>query len=345
MTLSIRMADIARAAGVSITTVSHVVNGTRSVAPATRARVHESMRLLGYARDVGARPARAATRAIGLAMTATASDAYWVDLIRGASAAAEAAGLGLVVVDTRDDPRHEASAVATLLDRGVDGLIVAPAHGWRDLPCPVLRDVPVPFVVVDRFCELPVDQVGVENEASAAAVVDHLLAIGHTRIAMIAGLRGLSTSEERVRGYELAHKIRQVPTDVALLACGESSYEGGRKAMLDLLEMNPPPTAVFAANNNMVIGAIAALRAAGVHVPQEMAVVGFDDFPWADYFDPGLTTVAQPAGTIGARAAQLLLRRLDDDAAPWQVNRYPAEIMHRSSCGCGLPRALAPLAV
>lgn len=329
------MSEVARSAGVSVSTVSHVVNGTRLVAPATRAKVHRAMRLLGYRHHPIARSLAAGShQTIGLALTA-ASNPYWVELIQGIDGEATRAGLNLIIVDTRDDARHEAAAVANLLAHHIEGLVIAPAAGWKDLTLPLLRDHPVPYVIVDRIDPvLRVDQVGVENETATAAVVDHLISLGHTRIGMVSGIPDLSTSTERLRGFRLAHQRADLPIDPSLVVDGASTSEGGRKAALALLDHPSPPTAVFAANNNMTIGALAAFRAAGVRVPRDLAVTAFDDFAWADLFSPGLTTVAQPSTAIGARAVQLLLRRMTDPAAPPQTVRLPAEIMHRESCGC-----------
>ncbi|MGW3811067.1 LacI family DNA-binding transcriptional regulator [Micromonospora sp. NPDC005113] len=328
------MTEVARTARVSVSTVSHVVNGTRLVAPETRERVHRAMRLLGYQHRPIARSLSAGSnRTIGLALTA-ASNPYWSELIEGIDREATRAGLNLLMVDTRDDARHEASVVANLLAHHVEGLVMAPAHGWQDLTLPVLRDRPIPYVLVDRIEELQVDQVGVENESSSAAVVSHLLSLGHTRIGMVAGGPGLSTSAERRSGFHLAHERCGVAVDPQLVIDGESTSAGGRRAMLALLDLDRPPTAVFTANNNMTIGALGALRAAGVRVPEDLALVAFDDFPWTELFSPGLTTVAQPSAAIGARAVQLLLRRMADEDAPTQTVRLPAEIMHRESCGC-----------
>jgi len=212
--------------------------------------------------------------------------------------------------------------------------VIAPALGWRDLTLPFLREHPIPYVLVDRLEDLRVDQVGVENENSSAALVGHLLQLGHRRVGMIAGMTGLSTSEERRAGFLLAHRRHGLEVDPRLVVDGLSTGQGGRLGMLRLLNLKDAPTAVFCANNNMTIGALAALRASGLRVPQGLALVGFDDYPWADLFVPRLTTVAQPSTAIGARAVQLLLRRISDPAAPVQTLRMTADIQHRDSCGC-----------
>ncbi|MEV8379067.1 LacI family DNA-binding transcriptional regulator [Kribbella sp. NPDC056861] len=331
----VTMTEVAHSAGVSVSTVSHVINGTRLVAPATREKVQRAMLLLGYQHRPIARSLSAGSnQTIGLALTA-ASNPYWVELVQGIDGEATRAGLNLIIVDTRDDARHESTAVANMLAHHIEGLVIAPSDGWRDLTLPLLRDHPVPYVIVDRIDpELRADQVGVENEASTAAVIDHLISAGHRRIGMVAGISGLSTSAERLRGYRLAHQHADLVIDPALIVDGASTSEGGRRATLALLELPVPPTAVFAGNNDMTIGVLGALKAAGIRVPRDMAFAAFDDFAWADLFSPGLTTVAQPSAAIGARAVQLLLRRMTDREAPPQTIRLPAEIMHRESCGC-----------
>lgn len=337
----VTMSAVAKAAGVSISTVSHVINGTRLVSPGTRARVNHAMDLLGYEHHAVARSLSAGSnRTIGLALTA-ASNPYWSELVVGIDREASRSGLNLMTVDTRDDPRHEAHVVANLLAHHIEGLVIAPAPGWRDLTLPLLREHPIPYVLVDRLQDLRVDQVGVENENSSSALVEHLLQLGHRRVGMVGGIKGLSTSEERRAGFLLAHRRHGLEADADLIVEGLSTSQGGRLGMLRLLSLSDAPTAVFCANNNMTIGALAALGASGLRVPQDIALVGFDDYPWADLFEPRLTTVAQPLSAIGARAVQLLLRRIIDPAAPVETLRLTANIKHRNSCGC-LPESARP---
>lgn len=209
------MSAVAKAAAVSVSTVSHVVNGTRLVAPGTRKRVIHAMDLLGYEHHAAARSLSAGSnRTIGLALTA-ASNPYWAELVAGIDREASRSGLDLMIVDTRDDARHEARVVANLLAHHIEGLVIAPALGWRDLTLPLLREHPIPYVLVDRLQDLRVDQVGVENESSSAALVEHLLQLGHRRVGMVGGMKGLSTSEERRAGFLLAHRRLGLEADPA----------------------------------------------------------------------------------------------------------------------------------
>jgi LacI family transcriptional regulator len=168
-------------------------------------------------------------------------------------------------------------------------------------------------------------------------LVEHLADLGHTRIGLIAGLPGLSTTTERVAGYRAALRSRGLPHDPGLLAGGSSEAAGAEAATHQLLATGRPPTALVTANNAMTIGALRALGGRGLRVPEDVALACFDDFSWADLFTPRLTAVAQPGREIGAAAVRLLLDRLaDPDRAP-RTLRLPCTLVHRTSCGCPVP--------
>jgi LacI family transcriptional regulator len=328
------MTEVAEAAGCSTTTVSHVLNGTRTVAAETRRRVERAMAQLGYRRRV-TRPGRAPKNlsAVGLTLPGV-SNPYFSELVQGVERELARAGRVLVQAETHDDPETERRAVASLLTHRVDALIMAPSIGWAERTWPLLVDRRVSFVLVDRLVQGEVDQIAVENEPGSKVLVEHLLALGHRRVAMITGLPGLSTTLERELGYRRAHARRGVRVDPALMECGESGVDGGRRAMLRLLDRTEPPTAVFTSNNAMTVGAMTALAERRVQVPQDVALVGFDDFEWSGLLQPALTTAAQPCHAIGARAVQLLLSRLANPNQPARTLRVPASIEHRDSCGC-----------
>jgi LacI family transcriptional regulator len=327
-----RLVDVAELAGVSISTVSHVLNGTRFVAPDTRERVRHALESLDYAPPAPVVPKRSG-RALGLAITG-ASNPYFGDLIAGVESEASRAGFALLLCDTHDDAQLEASAVAALLAHNVEAVILAPTPGWEDATLPVLRKHQTPFVLVDRMSEVRCDQIGTENESVAAALVEHLIDIGHRRIGMLSGLAGLSTTTERRRGYRQAHEAAGLPVDDTLVIPAHSTVAGGRAGVQSLLRLPDPPTAIFSANNAMTIGALVALKEIRRRIPDDIALVTFDDFEWATAMSPALTAAAQPFHAMGARAVQLLMRRLADPFAPRRVERLPAEIEHRESCGC-----------
>ena len=328
---------MATLAGVSITTVSHVVNGTRYVAPDTRERVRHALEALNYQPPAPV-VAKRGGRAIGLATTG-ASNPYVGELIQGVASEASRAGFALLLCDTYDDPQGEAGAVATLLAHNVEAVVLAPTAGWETETLPLLRKHNTPFVLVDRMSEIRCDQVGTENEAVSVALVEHLLELGHRRVGMLTGLTGLSTTGERLHGYLRAHEALGHPVDKQLIVPGMSTVGGGRSAVNTLLRLRQRPTAIFSGNNAMTIGALLALKQAHLSIPDEMALVTFDDFEWASAISPALTAAAQPFHAVGAQAVQLLQRRLADPFAPRRVVRLPAEIEHRESCGC---RAGAP---
>lgn len=329
------MADVAKLAGVSISTVSHVLNGTRFVAPETRDAVLLAVGELGYAGVKGIASTRSSRRAIGLVITG-ASNPYFGELVAGVEQEASRAGFVLLLCDSHDDPERELSAVQSLISHNVEAVVIAPTPLWEEKTLPLLRKQGRPFVLVDRLSSARCDQVGLENESVSATVVEHLIELGHRRIGMVAGLEGLSTSSERVRGYRRALHESGIEADPGLVVPGLSTVAGGRSATLRLMAMSRRPTAIFSGNNAMTIGVLRALREAHCAIPRDVALIAFDDFEWADTVTPALTAIAQPFHAIGAQAVQLLLRRLADPLAPRRVVRLPAEIAHRNSCGCGV---------
>jgi LacI family transcriptional regulator len=189
-------------------------------------------------------------------------------------------------------------------------------------------------VLVDRLAAKDFDQVGVENKHSSQALVTHLIEHGHRRIGLVAGRLGFSTTQERIEGYRAALSAGALPFDPQLLVNGESSSEPARLATQQLLTLASPPTAIMAANNMMTIGAMHALRDANLAVPGQMALVGFDDFDWADFFVPRLTVIAQPVEALGARAVKLLLKRIESPEGKRQTVRLAPTLCVRNSCGC-----------
>ena len=325
------MADVARMAGVSTATVSHVVNGTRTVRAETRRLVVEAIEATGYSPNTLARSlATASTRSIAVVMSAI-TNPYFGQMLQGIEAEADRHGYTLLLADSRDDPEHELHLVRGMHERRVDGIVLAPSA----VPKQALDYVSahsLPVVLADRLVDDRYDQVGPDNAEPMAELVDHLAAGGHRRIGLVAGRRGLATTEERVRGFREGLRRNGIEPDPDLLVEGRSLAESAVVATRGLLDHRP--TALITANNGMTIGAMQALGEAGLRVPADIALVGFDDFPWAEWFSPRLTVIAQPCGDIGAEAARLLLRRLGDPDAEPETHRLPSRFVHRDSCGC-----------
>ncbi len=329
------MQDVARAAHVSLSTVSHVLNGTRNVNADTALAVRRAMERVGYVPNSLARTlAGAASNTIGVAISALTNH-YFSETVRAIEAECARNGLMMFFADTHDDPLRELEVVQSLHQRRVDGLVLAPARhpGLRTIQ--YLRKYQIPTVLVDRSLPCELDQVGVENRAASTELVTHLIEHhGHRRIGFVSGAAGFSTTEERVEGYRDALGKAGIRFDRKLVRCGESSLEAARTATRVLLALENPPTAIMAANSLMTIGSMHALRDAHVEVPYRMALVGFDDFDWADYFSPRLTVVAQPLEQVGTQSVHLLLRRIRDMRGPQKIVKLRATFRTRNSCGC-----------
>ncbi|MFF6991594.1 substrate-binding domain-containing protein [Streptomyces sp. NPDC010273] len=333
------MVDVARSAGVSVATVSHVLNDTRPVLPGTREAVLTAIEELGYTPNTLARSlVTSRTRSIGLAVSAI-SNPYFTEILQGVEAGALEHGYSLLIADPHDDPEHERTVVQLLHERRVDGMIVAPSAA-PDALVAYLGRHSVPTVFLDRLVEappgdaVPFDQVSAENIEPTARLVTHLAELGHRRIGLVAGLPGLSTTGERIAGYRHGLAAAGLPYEERLLAHGDSESAAAERATGALLSLAAPPTALITANNAMTIGALRALRERGLSVPGDLALCCFDDFAWADLFEPRLTAIAQPSKEIGAEAVRLLLVRLASPDRAARVVRLPCTFVHRSSCGC-----------
>jgi len=328
------MEDVARRARVSTSTVSHVLNGTRKVSPETLEAVQQAVRELGYIPNTLARSlARSRTNTIGVAISAL-SNHYFSETVHAIETECARHGIMMLFVDTHDDPEQELRVVKALHHRRVDGILLAPSSDPAQAALAYLQSNAIPTVLVDRLAAEGFDQVGVENRESTRALVAHLIEHGHRRIAMIAGHRGLSTTEERIEGYRQALGDAGLAFDERLLVNGESNSESARLVASALLALSTPPSAMMAANNLMTIGAMHALRDAKIAVPEQMALVGFDDFDWADFFLPRLSVIAQPVQALGERAVQLLLQRIDHPDGTRRSERLAATLRIRNSCGC-----------
>jgi LacI family transcriptional regulator len=331
----VTMKDVAQLAGVSITTVSHVVNGTRAVAAETKERVLDAVAKTGYTGDVIARSlVTGGTRSLGVAISLVANP-YFAELMQAIESEATAAGYTLLLVDTHDEAETEEYSIRMLRARRVDGLLLTPSPGAVSTVLPELRRLNIPTVLVDRLPgNQPIDQVGPENVQAMSALVQHLGELGHRRIGMISGAAGLTTSSERELGYRLGLGRAGLPWDPDLVASGESTTMQGGVALAQLLSLAAPPTAVVAGNNAMMVGVLHEARRRQLKIGTDLAVVGYDDVEWAELVDPPLTTMAQPIADIGRTAVRMLLARIQDPSREPQTVRLPAKLMHRQSCGC-----------
>lgn len=306
----ITIKDVARHAQVSVTTVSHVVNRTRFVSDAARERVERAVAELRFVPSALARSLKSnRTHTIGM-MIPNNSNPYFAEIIRGIEDTCFAAGFNVILCNSDDAPVKQGTYVRLLCEKQVDGLIVV-SSGADDELIDTLRAAPMPQVVVDReIDDLPADLVEVNHEAGAVLATRHLLQLGHRRIGCIAGPQALPPARQRVAGYHRALQAAEIAIDDRLLRRADFTSAGGHEAMSALLAIEAPPSAVFASNDLMAIGAICAAAAIGLRIPQDLSVIGFDDIALATYCNPPLTTIAQPKHQTGELAARLLMSRI-----------------------------------
>jgi len=325
------MAEVARRAGVSVSTVSHVVNRTRFVSPEKAQLINDAIAAMGYQPNELARSLKvASTNSVGLAISAI-SNPYFTDII--CAVEAECARLGLMVFlsDTQEDPDRELQVVRAFHQRRVDGVILAPS-GSPERAIAYLADKKLPCVLIDRFADDRFDQIGVENETAMRALIDHVASFGHRRIGYIAGQPGLATTRERVDAFHAslaANGLECPPHYVSPENVDTASATASTHAILSL---PAPPTALVTGNNMTTIGAVRAIREKGLSIPRDLSLVGFDDFEWADCFEPRLTLVEQPCTEIGRQAATLLSERIASSHAPPRAVRLKATLQARESC-------------
>jgi DNA-binding LacI/PurR family transcriptional regulator len=305
-----RIYEVARSAGVSIATVSRVANATGPVRPQTAARVQAAMRRLDYRPHAFARALAAQrSRTIGL-LISDILHPYFADIVRGAQEQAEVSEYAVLLGDASVHTRGTDLLVQRLLERRVDGLIVASDRTTTDYAMQ-LRTEDVPVVCINGSREQFPRAVQIDNRTGAALAIEHLVGLGHRRIAHIAGPPGLPTRDERLASYRAALKHAGLRYDAELVATGDGRFDESRTATRVLLDLADAPTAIFAYNDRSAVGCYQAIRAAGLRVGTDISVVGFDDIVMAEWVDPPLTTLHQPRIEMGRIAVDLLLAVLN----------------------------------
>ena len=297
--------DVAREANVSVATVSRVLNGSGPVSEETGRLIREVAGRMRYVPHNGARSLiTSKTETLGVLLPDLYGE-FFSEVIRGMDNTAQRHGFHLLI--SRSDADKDGIETAMRAMRGrVDGVVAMSP----DLDAESLLNLPstIPLVLL---CSVPrgnaIDSLTIQNSRGAREMVNHLVACGHTRIAIIKGSARNYDAAERLRGYRMALRDGGMTPEASLEREGDFTEAGGYAATLELLSMQKRPTAIFAANDSMAIGALSALRESGVRVPEEMAVAGFDDIPLARFMDPPLSSVHVPICELGARAVEILL--------------------------------------
>jgi LacI family transcriptional regulator len=308
--------EVARKAGVSPTSVSHVVNNTRFVSEDVRERVLASMRELNYRPNALARSLRRGeTHTLGLILPDSANP-FFAEVGHAIEAAAFALGYSVILCNTENDEAKEHLYTEVLENKQLDGIIFVGAGEDRESISELVKNG-LPLVVVDRdMGNLGLDIVTTENYQGGFLATQHLLSLGHQIIGCITGPSNITPSADRVTGYRAALQQAGHPVNESLLVRGDFHAPSGHSAALQLLQLTPHPTAIFVCNDMMAIGALRAASQLGLSVPEDVAIVGFDDIELASYISPSLTTVAQPKLEIGQLAVKLLFERMGDPSLP-----------------------------
>jgi len=342
--MSPTLEEVAKLAGVSRSTVSRVVNDHPNVRPEVREQVWEVIRQVGYQPHAAARSlVTNRTHVIGMiipeVVTTLFTDPFFPLLLRGATEACNSHQYQLMLSLFTVNTDRQGIYQRILRSGYLDGAIVASASLDDPLVPNLLRDR-IPFVSVGRYPDGRVHYVDADNINGARMAVEHLIRLGHRRIATIAGPLHAIASQDRLSGYRQALEARGIPVERELIAEGDFTEAGGTMAMQRLLPASP--TAVFVASDTMAVGALKALRQAGRQVPQDIALVSFDDIPIASAIEPPLTTVRQRIEHMGSMAVEVLLSLLEsssEEEAPVQRIVLPTELVVRASCGSALRRS------
>ncbi|RWU21242.1 LacI family transcriptional regulator [Pseudomonas alkylphenolica] len=324
--------DVAALAGISYTTVSHVLNKTRPVSEQVRIKVEAAIAELDYVPSAVARSLKArSTATIGL-LVPNSVNPYFAELARGIEDGCERKGYCVILCNSDDDPQKQRSYLRVLLEKRIDGLIVASVGEDADLRGS-LASVRTPMVIVDRALEgVEADLVRIDHELGAYLATQHLLQLGHQAIAYIGGPASTSVAQLREAGYRRALGEAGVPVASEWIVNSDFTSLGGYAAAAKLLEGNRP-TAIFAGNDMIGIGVLRAAAERNICVPSELSVIGFDDIQLSRYVFPALTTVGQSIRELGESAAALLLSRIAQplQGAPEQRIVAPKIVLREST--------------
>jgi len=327
------MKDVARDAGVSIYTVSATLSGSANVSADLRARVNRSVERLGYERNSMARGLKQGTSSLIGLIVSDVTNPFFTELVECIQNDARNAGYSVLLGISDHDVEREAGLLRLMRSHQAAGTILGPAGGSEDYADGRLTRGRMKIVAVDNASPaLGVDGFALDNRRAADMAVSHLLALGHRDIGVVAGIPHQHVSRERLAGYEAALARHGVPPSPFLVGVGNFRIEDGYESCRRLLGISPRPTALFVANNLMLIGVMRALADAGVGVPGDMSVCSIDDFPWAPAFQPAMTVVRQPIAAMAAAAFRRLVARLGGDEGEAEAHLFAPELVVRRSC-------------
>ena len=324
--------DVAERAGVSPSTVSHVLNKTRHVSEMTRARVLQAVDELNYRPNILARSLRRReTHTLGILIPDN-TNPFFAEMVRGIEDTVFDEGYTVLLGNSDGESDKELRYLDLFVNKQVDGVVLVAAAMKNEESFEVLRDPSVSTVIVDREIELErMDRVLADNLSGGYTATRHLLQLGHRRIGCITGPSQVTPSAERVIGYQKALEEWNIAPDQSLVVTGDFRHVSGLHAAKQLLTMPKPPTAIFACNDMMALGVLGAANELDIQVPDELSLIGFDDIALDELVVPRLTTICQPAYEMGCRAASLLLERLQDPDRPVERQMLKTYLVERDS--------------
>ncbi len=326
------MKDVARVAGVSTSTVSHVINKDRFVSEAITAKVDAAIKSLNYAPSALARSLKLnQTRTIGMLITAS-TNPFYSELVRGVESSCFERGYSLVLCNTEGDEQRMNRNLETLMQKRVDGLLLLCTETHQPSQEIMQRYPSVPTVMMD-WAPFDGDSDLIQDNSLLGGdmATQYLIDRGHTRIACIAGPLDKTPSRLRLEGYHAAMARAGLDVAEGYVITSDFEFGGGFTAMQQLLALTPRPQAVFVGNDAMAVGAYQALYQSGLHIPQDMALVGYDDIELARYMTPPLTTIHQPKDELGELAIDVLIHRMADPGQKQQRVQLTPELVIRGS--------------
>lgn len=328
------MRDVARLAGVSISTVSAVINGTVIVSPGRTKKVREAMDALEYFPDQVARSLKVGkTKVVGVVMP-DITNAFYPEVIRGIEDAAGQAGYSVILCNSNEDPAKEQEHLSTLFSRRVDGVLIACSDAATAYDSLIHKRFPIVF-----FDRLPSGRhrgaVCTDNLEAARSATEYLLQLGHRKIAMITGNLLHSTHRDRLEGFRKAMQEHRIAILNEYLRSGDLQTYSGYALGLELLRLPAPPTAIIASNNKMLLGLMRVIGELNLSCPAYVSIIGFDDYVWTENFTPRLTVVKQKTYDIGCRAMSMLLAQIGSegggDHTQGELEQIKAELLIRES--------------
>ncbi|SRR5579883_1266050 len=330
--------EVARRAGVSVATVSRLLNESGYVSARARERIEAAIDELRYEPNSLARSLTTKRTGMLALLLTDIANPFSAQIARGVQEVAQANGYVPIICSINDDPAAERETVRTLWRKRVDGIILTPTQGERSRETMQalhgLCERGMAMVCIGHRPLHPhADEVSTDTASGARAAVAHLVALGHRRIAFIGGPISRGIAVGRLRGYEQGLAEAGLAIDMTLVREGELDQESGRRETLALLDLPDPPTGVLCVNDLTAFGALAALGDRGLRVPDDISVVGFDDVPLATLVQPPLTTIRQPTRELGHLAARFLLQRIARRDGPHQGSVLPCQLVVRASSG------------